>query len=173
MTLDLRREVGGELGKGLKLVNCTISLQCTALFCCGGHISPWCKMSTKSFEKSNCCFYFPIILNNCTRPPPPARLKGLGLIWFNLGFNQTYNHTSTNVGEMHQIVVQQTNHQRGRISFHSWLLGNDDALGWWWRWWWCSWCWWCFHHWRWCVFTRNTFQPSEEVLDCEEILNWI
>ena len=23
------------------------------------------------------------------------------------------------------------------------------------------------------VFTRNTFQPSEEVLDCEEILNWI
>ena len=76
-------------------------------------------MSTKSFEKSNCCFYFAIILNNCTRPPTPARLKGLGLIWFNLGFNQTYNHTSTNVGEMQQIVVQQTNHQRGRISFHS------------------------------------------------------
>ena len=87
-------------------------------------------MSTKPFEKWNCCFYFPIILNNCTRPPPPARLKGLGLIWFNLGFNQTYNHTSTNVGEMQWIVVQQTNHQRGRISFHSWLLGNDDALGW-------------------------------------------
>ena len=75
-------------------------------------------VSTKPFEKSN-CFYFPIILNNCTRPPTPARLKGLGLIWFNLGFNQTYNHTSTNVGEMQQIVVQQTNHQRGRISFHS------------------------------------------------------
>ena len=108
-------------------------------------------MSTKSFEKSN-CFYFPIILNNCTRPPTPARLKGLGLIWFNLGFNQTYNHSSTDVGEMQQIVVQQTNHQRGRISFHSWLLGNDDALGWWWRWWWCS---WCFHRWRWCFHQKH------------------